>query len=259
MTAVGDENGSEATAAGSAVLSGMLSVILPAHNEELNLEPVARRALEVLPGCTETFELLIVDDGSTDRTGAVADALAAEDKRVRVIHHARNRGYGNAWRSGIAASAGDWIFFMDSDRQFDIKEITKLIPLAGEFDVVTGYRIKRMDPQHRYLIGTCFNLLITALFDVHLKDIDCGFKMFRASLLKELQLEMPGALINTEIHAKINRLHARVVEVGIDHYPRPAGRQSGTKPSVMFRACWEIVALWFKMRRQPKAGVEAAS
>jgi glycosyltransferase involved in cell wall biosynthesis len=220
-----------------------ISVVLPAHNEEGNIEAVTLRALEVLPGIAEQFEILIVDDGSKDRTGAIAERLASEDSRVKVIHHARNRGYGHAWRSGISAATGDWIFFMDSDRQFDIGDIGRLTTQSEPYEIVTGYRISRNDPYYRFLVGSCFNILVKLLFNVHLRDIDCGFKMFRAPVLKSMVLESPGALINTEIHAKANMVRASTLEVGINHYPRTVGRQSGTKPKVMLRALLEIIRL----------------
>ena len=218
-------------------------MVLPAHNEEGNIEAVTRRAEEVLPGVADQYEILIVDDGSKDRTGAIADRLSTENPAVRVIHHARNRGYGQAWRTGIAAANGDWIFFMDSDRQFDIGDIDRLTTRSEPYDIVTGYRISRNDPYYRFLVGSCFNILVKLLFNVHLRDIDCGFKMFRAPLLKSMTLESPGALINTEIHAKANLVHAKTLEVGISHYPRTVGRQSGTKPKVMLRALLEIIRL----------------
>ena len=226
-----------------------ISVVLPAHNEEGNIEAVVRRSLEVLPTIADRFEILVVDDGSKDRTGEIADRLESEGSRVRALHHPRNLGYGNAWRTGIEAATSDWIFFMDSDRQFDIEEIAKLAAQAGDADIVAGYRIRRRDPYYRFLVGSCFNILVTLLFDVHLRDIDCGFKMFRSYLLKPMELESPGALINTEIHAKANLVRARVVEVGINHFPRQVGRQSGTKVRVMASAVAEIIRLRWRLRR----------
>ncbi len=233
-----------------------LSVVLPAHNEAGNIEPVVRDALEKLPEMVDRFEILIVDDGSRDETGRIADRLAAGDERVKVIHHPKNRGYGCAWRTGISVASGSWIFFMDSDRQFDIGEIAKLLPYRDGHDVVTGFRIARRDPYYRFLVGSCFNILVKVLFKVHLRDIDCGFKMFRAPLLKSMRLESPGALINTEIHAKANLAGARLKEVGINHYPRRVGRQSGTKPKVMLRAAWEIIQLRRQLGRYKASRLE---
>lgn len=224
-------------------------MVLPAHNEEGNITTVVRRALEVMPAVTEDFQIIVVDDGSTDETPYIVDRLAAEDAKVVAIHHDKNRGYGCAWRTGIEVANGDWIFFMDSDRQFEIGDIGKLTAVADGYDIVTGYRISRQDPYYRFLVGSCFNVLVKVLFRVHLRDIDCGFKMFRSSLLKPMVLGSPGALINTEIHAKANLAHARLLEVGISHYPRRVGRQSGTKLKVVLSAIVEIVRLRWHLFR----------
>ena len=129
-----------------------ISVVLPAHNEEGNIEAVVRRSLAILPSLAQRFEILVIDDGSRDGTGEIADRLSGEDPRVNVIHHPKNRGYGCTWRTGINAARHGWIFFMDSDRQFDIAELEKLTSLAGQHDVVTGYRIRRRDPYYRFLV-----------------------------------------------------------------------------------------------------------
>lgn len=235
-----------------------ISVVLPAHNEEGNIEDVVPRALEVLPTLASRFEIIVIDDGSTDRTASIIDRLSSEDARVTAVHHPKNLGYGCAWHTGITLARYDWIFFMDSDKQFDIAELSKLTAAAGGYDIVTGYRIHRRDPYYRFLIGSCFNVLVKVLFNVHLRDIDCGFKMFRAPLLKAMTLESPGALINTEIHAKANMAGARLLEVGINHYPRSVGSQSGTKPKVILRAIEETIRLRLHLRRYSAAPLMAA-
>lgn len=225
-----------------------LSLVLPAHNEEGNLEWVVREALATLPGLFRACEIIVVDDGSADATPRIAARLAAEDARVRAIRHPRNRGYGAALRSGFAAARGDRIMFMDSDRQFDIREVAKLAPLADRHDIVAGYRLRRRDPLPRVALGAAFNLLIRALFGVRVRDIDCGFKIFRADLLRALDLQAPGALINTEILALARRRGATLVEVGVSHYPRPVGEQSGGSPRVVLRAMGETARLWWRLR-----------
>lgn len=235
-----------------------ISVVLPAHNEEGNIEFVTRRALEVLPTITSQFEIIVVDDGSTDGTGAIVDDLSSTEARVIAVHHRRNKGYGCAWQTGISMARYDWIFFMDSDRQFDIGELGKLTGESAGYDIVTGYRIHRRDPYYRFLVGSCFNILVKVLFHVHLRDIDCGFKMFRSPLLKAMDLESPGALINTEIHAKADLAGAHLHEVGINHYPRPVGRQSGMKPRVIFRAVEEVIRLRIHLRTYSPAPLVAA-
>ena len=229
-----------------------LSLVLPAHNEEANLEPVVREALAALPGLCREFELVVVDDGSRDATPAIADRLAAADPRVRVIHHPRNRGYGAALRSGFAAARGDRIAFMDADRQFDVRDLARLAPYADAYDIVAGYRLCRNDPLRRVLLGATFNALVRVLFGVRVRDIDCGFKLFGADLLLGMRLEAPGALLNTEILALARRRGATLAEVGVEHYPRPAGEQSGGSPRVVLRAVREIAALWWRLRAQPR-------
>jgi glycosyltransferase involved in cell wall biosynthesis len=226
----------------------MLSLVLPAHNEEANLETVVRDAVATLPQHFAAYEILIVDDGSRDATPTIADRLAAELPHVRALHHAQNQGYGAALSTGFAAARGDRIMFMDSDRQFDIRDVAKLAPYTGEFDIVAGYRIKRNDPGYRFAIGFTFNTIVKLLFGVDLRDIDCGFKIFHADLLRGMQLQSPGALINTEIHAKANRQAATIVEIGVNHYPRLVGDQSGADIRVILRAMRETVLLWWRMR-----------
>lgn len=234
-------------------LAQTLSLVLPAHNEEGNIEWVVREALATLPALFRDCEIIIVDDGSGDATPALADALAAEDARVRAIHHPRNRGYGAALRSGFAAARGDRIMFMDADRQFDIRELAKLAPFVGQHDIVAGYRLRRNDPWRRVALGAGFNVLVKILFGVRVRDIDCGFKVFRADLLRTLDLQAPGALLNTEILALARRQGATLVEVGVNHYPRPIGEQSGGSPRVVLRALGEMTHLWARLRALPRA------
>jgi glycosyltransferase involved in cell wall biosynthesis len=241
------------------LIDAKLSLILPAHNEEANLSYVVQEALRVLPTAFRDFEIIIVDDGSRDRTPEIADRLAAEEPRVRVVHHPRNRGYGAALTSGFSVATGDYWMFMDSDRQFDINDIHRLIPYIGKYDIVAGFRIKRRDPFYRFIIGYTFNTIVKLLFGVNMKDIDCGFKIFRSDILRGMTLESPGALINTEIHAKANRQKATVVEVGVNHYPRVVGEQSGASLKVILRALWEIARLWMRMRRYRPVTAEQLS
>jgi glycosyltransferase involved in cell wall biosynthesis len=231
------------------MIDGKLSLVLPAHNEEENLRPVVERALEILPQHCRDWEIIVVNDGSRDRTGEIAAALEqANPNRVRLVTHSRNRGYGAALTSGFDAATGDYLMFMDSDRQFDIADIERLASFVGRYDIVAGYRIKRNDPWYRFAIGYTFNTIVMVLFGIFLRDIDCGFKIFRAGLLKGMELTSPGALINTEIHAKANRQGASLVEVGVNHYPRLVGEQSGASVRVILRAMLEIIKLWWRMQ-----------
>lgn len=235
-----------------------LSLVLPAHNEVGNLEWVVREALAALPTLFRACEIIVVDDGSTDETPALADRLAATDDRVRVIHHPRNRGYGSALRSGFDAARGDRILFMDTDRQFDIREVAKLAPLAATCDIVAGYRLKRHDPWRRVALGATFNTIVKVLFGVWTRDIDCDFKLCRTELIRSLDLRAPGALINTEILALAHRQGATVAEVGVCHYPRPTGEQSGGSLRVVARSLDEMFRLWLRLRAEDRTPRPAA-
>jgi glycosyltransferase involved in cell wall biosynthesis len=229
-------------------LPGSLSLVLPAYNEEENIGEVTRQSLATLPRFTDNFEIIIVDDGSRDRTARIASELARDDPRVRLIRHERNRGYGAALVTGFKATTGDYVMFMDADRQFDINDLRLLIPFASDYDIVAGFRMERNDPLHRRVFAETFNVAVRVLFGVHMRDIDCAFKLFRGDMLRSLPLSAPGALINTEIQAKARRQKARVQQVGVHHYPRVAGSPTGGNPRVILRAMRETLILWWKMR-----------
>lgn len=229
-------------------VEGKISLVLPAHNEEPNIRPVVEEAKQVLPTAFTDYEIIVVNDGSKDRTLEIAQEMENEDSHVRVVNHPVNRGYGAALTSGFNAASGDYIMFMDSDRQFDINDIHRLTPFVEEYDIVAGYRIKRSDPAHRLLNAKIFGMAVMLMFDVHIKDLDCAFKIFRADVLRGINLESPGALINTEILTKARAQGSTMNQVGVNHYPRLEGEQSGASIKVVLRAFKEILRLWWRMR-----------
>lgn len=232
------------------MIDGKLSLVLPAHNEEENIAPVIAAAQRTLPRFASEYEILVVNDGSRDATGRIVRGLAAHDKRIRLIDHPGNRGYGAALRSGFANSTGDWVMVMDSDRQFDIGDLVYLAPLASEYDLVAGYRIQRNDPFHRTLFGKIFRLAMRILFGVQLYDIDCAFKLIRGDILRSLALESTGAMVSTEMMARWARSGATWTQVGVHHYPRTAGEQSGGSLKVILKAMRDVPVLWWKMNRE---------
>lgn len=232
------------------VIEDKLTLILPAMNEEGNLERVVGRSIEVLNEQVPDWEIVIVDDGSTDSTPELADQLAERDSRIRAVHHPYNRGYGSAWRSGFAAARGEYLMCMDSDGQFDLGDISLLLPYINHYDIVAGYRIDRQDPPHRKLNAAIFHMAVKALFSVPLRDLDCGFKIFRAELIHSLRLCSPGALINLEIQTLARQRGATVIEVGVNHYPRRAGTPSGARLSVILQAMSEILVLRARLWRE---------
>lgn len=232
----------------TARIPGSLSLVLPVYNEEENIRIVIERALEVLPQYASDFEIVPVNDGSRDGSGKILADMAQAHARVKPVTHPVNRGYGAAVTSGFRAATGDFVMFMDSDRQFDIVDLGLLAPFVGRFDIVAGFRMNRNDPLHRRVFAEIFNVTVRILFGVHLRDIDCAFKVFRGDLLRSIELTAPGALINTEIQAKARRQGATLEQVGVHHYPRVAGQATGGNPRVIARAMKETLLLWWRMR-----------
>lgn len=232
------------------MLDRKLSLILPAHNEAGNIEAVVGRALEVLPQVVADYEVIVVDDGSGDGTAEITERLAASNAHVRVVHHEVNRGYGAALTSGFQAATGAAVMFMDSDRQFDISDIRALLPYVPHYDVVAGYRIKRRDPFYRIVFARVFGLAVWVLFGLRMRDIDCAFKIFRGDMLDGIELTTPGALINTELLIRLKQRGATIAQVGVNHYPRPAGESSGGSPKVVFRAMGETIRLWLRLQQE---------
>ena len=223
-----------------------LSIVLPAYDEEDNVEAAIAEATTAAERLVAEHEIVVVNDGSVDGTAARVRAAAERDPRVRLVEHDRNRGYGEALRSGFLASRLDFVFFTDADLQFDMGELALLLPYAGAVDVVAGYRLNRQDAMVRRLNAYGWNLLVRVLFYVPVRDIDCAFKLFDRRVLEEVDIESVGAMVNTELMVKLGRRGASVVEVGVHHRPRRAGEGRGASPRVIAMAFREIV----RMRRR---------
>jgi glycosyltransferase involved in cell wall biosynthesis len=228
-----------------------LSVFLPSHNEEGNVERVVRGFLAELPRSADDYEVIVVNDGSRDRTREIAEQQAAEDSHVRIVNHEVNRGYGGAVISGIRAARMPWVLLADGDGQFDPADVGRLIPYAGEFDVVVGCRVRRADHLMRRVNGKAWTILVRALLGITISDIDCGFKLFRREMLESIQLRARGAMISTELMARLAGAGARVKEVEVNHLPRLSGEQSGANLKVVARAFKELFSLYrdLKMER----------
>jgi len=219
-----------------------ISAVLPAFNEEANLERVVARTAEALASRTRAFEVIVVDDGSQDSSAGLLEQLKTRYPNLRVIRHPQNRGYGAALRSGFAAARLPWVFMMDADNQFDPRDIDLLLRHADQADIVTGYRKQRRDPLARRLNAWAFFSLVRVLFGRQVRDVNCAFKLLRRDILSGMDLHSNGALINTEVFVLARRRHARIVEVPVEHYPRTSGRQTGADPRVVLRAFRELLA-----------------
>jgi len=221
-----------------------LSIVLPCYNEAANVERVARAALAVAEQTTSEYEVIVVDDGSRDETARIAERLRDEDSaHMRVIHHATNRGYGAALVSGFRAASKELVFFTDGDGQFDLDELPRLIPLIEQHHIVAGFRIHRKDPFVRAMYARSWGALVNALFGLHVRDLNCAFKLYRRQVFEHMTLASTGASINAEIFAKAARLGYTTVEVGVQHFPRIAGQQTGANVKVIVRAFRELLAL----------------
>jgi glycosyltransferase involved in cell wall biosynthesis len=225
-----------------------LSASFPAHDEEANIEAMLRDMLELLPAVAERFEIIVVDDGSTDRTFEIATSLAAEDARIRVIRHETNRGYGAAVWTGLEAGTMEYAFFTDGDRQFDIRCLADFVPAIADFDVVAGYRVGRQDNAIRILNAHAWNFLIRRLLHVPVRDIDCAFKLFRREALRGLQIKATGAMFSAELLARIVARGSRVLQKPVPHLPRETGVSSGGNPRVILHAFRELFALYAELR-----------
>ena len=229
-----------------------LSVFFPLYNEEGNVEASVEKAVEVLNNLGINYEILLINDGSKDETGNIIDRLAKEDKKIRVIHHPKNLGYGEALKSGFYNAKYDTIVYTDGDGQFDFSEIHKFLEKIEDFDLIIGYRIKRQDPFFRILFKKGWKLSLLLFFGLTIRDADCGFKMIKRSVLEKIpHLESSrGAMINAELAIKAKKYGFSVGQVGVNHYPRLKGAPTGASISVILRSYIDLLKLWWKLKDQ---------
>jgi glycosyltransferase involved in cell wall biosynthesis len=227
-----------------------LSVVLPAFNERESIEGAVRSVLDVLDARGLPGEVIVVDDGSVDDTRGRAARVG--DPRVRVLRHETNRGYGAALRTGFEAARHDLVFFTDADRQFDVREITRLLPWAHSYDIVVGYRAPRNDNWLRRFNGWGWNRLVNGLFDIGIRDVDCAFKVFHRRVLDRVRIRSGGAFVNSEILVRATAAGFRVKEVPVSHFPRRSGVATGGNLRVISRACIELGALYGELRQRQR-------
>jgi len=228
-----------------------LSYFFPAHNEEANVRELVDEALRTLPDLAETFEIVIVDDGSRDRTAQIADELAgAHAGIVRAVHHPTNLGYGAALLSGFRASRYELVAFTDGDRQFrvaDLRLLTQRLAASDAPDAVVGYRIKRADPLIRTLYARAYRFANRVWFGLRVRDVDCACKLFRRDSLDGIAVESGGAFFSAELLIKLRASGRNIAEIGVPHHRRTAGSATGAKPSVVLRAVRDFWLLRLRM------------
>ena len=225
-----------------------VSVFFPAFNDEGSIARLVHESLEVLPQITNDYEVIVVNDGSSDGTAAVLDGLAYKFPCLRAIHHPRNRGYGGALRSGFESATKDLIFYTDGDGQYDVREIMKLIPLMAEdVDVVNGYKIKRSDSRRRILLGGVYKFLARRMFGLPIRDVDCDFRLMRREAIQSVTLTSMSGVVCTEMVYKLHAAGYRFAETPVHHFRRLHGQSQFFTLRRVARTGYDFFKLWLKL------------
>lgn len=222
-----------------------LSLFYPAYNEAGNIEEAVEQALAVLPKISNKFEIIVVNDGSTDATRQIAKRLSEQYKNVKLASQS-NKGYGGALKRGFKEAKYDWVFFTDSDLQFDLRELSKFVEQSDNFDMLLGYRKKRAEGLKRDLIAKCLKLWSFVLlgFPRQIKDIDCAFKLIKSSAIKSIYpLHSNGAMVSTELLLRLIRKGYTFHQIGVKHYERSAGIATGNNMKVILKAVLDTIHL----------------
>jgi glycosyltransferase involved in cell wall biosynthesis len=227
-----------------------LSVVLPAYNEEANVENAVEQVSAVAQRLGMDYEIILVNDGSADRTGEIGRELMQRMPHVRLVEHYPNRGYGGSLKAGFAAATKDLIAFVPADNQFDFGEIHLLLEALDGADIVSGYRAEREDHFVRKLNAFGWNMLVRLLFGYLCRDIDCGFKLFRREILDHVTVVSDGAMIDTELLAGARARGYRIAEVPVTHLPRVGGEATGANLKVIARAFRDLARFWWRLRRE---------
>jgi glycosyltransferase involved in cell wall biosynthesis len=234
-----------------------LTFFFPAYNDAGTIGSLVVRAVQVASALTHDFEILVVNDGSDDATGAIAEELARTYPQVKVIHHPRNRGYGGALRTGFAAAGKALIAYTDGDGQYDAAELETLwARLTPDVDIVTGYKISRSDPMHRIVIGRIYHHIVKLMFGLRVRDVDCDFRLMRREVFERVGLEHNSGVICLELMRKVQDAGFRIVEVPVHHYHRTHGRSQFFNVRRVLRTGLDVLRLWVQLvirRRAPHA------
>jgi glycosyltransferase involved in cell wall biosynthesis len=226
-----------------------LSVFFPAYNDAPSLPALLEKTMEVLRRHVADYEVVVVNDGSHDDTGAVLEALRQRySPHLRVITHPQNRGYGGALRSGFEAATKDWVFYTDGDGQYDPGDIPGLLELAGpKTGLVNGYKLERHDPAHRIWIGKTYNFCARLLFRIQIRDIDCDYRLMRREVLQSIALTSTSGTICVELVRKFELSGCEVKEIGVHHYARQHGRSQFFRVASLAVTFYQLLRLWVRL------------
>jgi len=225
-----------------------ISIFFPAYNDALSLPALIAKTFKTLGEVAEDYEVIVVNDGSFDNTGEVLADLAKQyAPHMRVITHAKNRGYGGALRSGFAAVTKELVFYTDGDGQYDVGELPKLLAcMQPDVGLVNGYKLERNDPWHRICIGNVYNAFARVMFRIQLRDVDCDFRLIRRSMLERIALTSTSGTICVELVRKLE-LACKVAEVGVHHYPRLYGRSQFFRVRSLAVTLTQLIRLWIRL------------
>lgn len=227
---------------------GSISVFFPAYNDERTIASLVQDALAVLPTLTDDYEVIVVNDGSTDTTPAVLNELARTLPHLKVIHHPCNKGYGAALRTGFSHASKDLIFYTDGDGQYDVRELTTLhLLMADTADVVNGYKMKRADKRRRKVVGAVYNRLARLLFQLPIRDVDCDFRLMRRRAVQQVELASSSGVICVELARKLHAAGCVFAEVPVHHYLRIHGHSQFFTTRRVARTAFDFFILWWKL------------
>jgi glycosyltransferase involved in cell wall biosynthesis len=222
-----------------------LTVFFPAYNDSGTIASLVIAAVQTASRLTTDFEVLVINDGSTDSTAEIIDELARIYPQVHAIHHEKNRGYGGALRTGFASATKDWVFYTDGDAQYDPREMTRLWEkTSASVDMVNGYKISRSDPLHRIIIGRIYHHTVKRLFGLTVRDVDCDFRLMRRRLFDRVKLEKSSGVICLEMMKKITDAGFSIVEVPVHHYHRAYGKSQFFNFPRLVRTAADVFRLW---------------
>jgi glycosyltransferase involved in cell wall biosynthesis len=234
-----------------------ISCFFPAYNDGGTIASMVVTAAFTLRALSDDWEIIVINDGSSDSTPAVLDELATKYPELRVIHHPKNRGYGGALQSGFGAAAKDWVFYTDGDAQYDVRELSKLVEaLNPDVDLVNGYKIERHDPINRVIIGKLYQFGIRLMFGLKLADVDCDFRLIRRSVMERITLQSTSGAITVELMRKIQDTGAVMTEVPVHHFHRAYGRSQFFNFARVFRTLRNLITLW-RMLMWPRVAGQA--
>ena len=229
-------------------MSPSLTAFFPAYNDSGTIASMVVVADMTCRQLTDDYEVIVVNDGSPDHCGAILAELQSRYPRLRVVTHEQNRGYGGAIRSGIASATKDLIFYTDGDAQYDPRELKLLVEaLTDDLDMVNGYKIARHDPLNRKIIGKIYHHVVRLAFNLHLRDVDCDFRLMRRSIFEVVQLESNSGIICVELMTKIERAGFKIGEVPVHHFHRAFGISQFFNFRRVFRTGIDLLRLWYRL------------